>query len=79
MKYFNICTQLIYTDKEGQEKKRYYQAGLLKEMPNGMKYIRLFHQPAIEFFVFEQKDPQEKGETSGMNDHAADADEIKEI
>lgn len=60
MKYFNVCTQLAYTDKDGQEKKRYYQAGILKLTPTGMMYLRLFTQPSVEFFVFEQKDLDEQ-------------------
>lgn len=60
MKYFNVCSQLIYKDSEGQERKHYYQAGILKATSTGMMYLRLFTQPAVEFFVFEQKDSSEE-------------------
>ena len=61
MKIFNICTRKDF-DKEGIRKSVWYKVGLLKEADSGRKYIKLFHQPQTEFFVFEKEDNSILGE-----------------
>ncbi len=55
MEYFNVCSQITYTDKSGKELKRYYRAGTLKVTPSGAMYLRLFTQPSVEFHCFKQE------------------------
>jgi hypothetical protein len=54
MKLFDICTRQIY-ENEGVKKVKWYKAGVLKETDTGKKYIRFFHQPQTEFFVFNKE------------------------
>jgi hypothetical protein len=53
MKLFNICTRKDF-DKEGIRKSVWYKVGLLKEADSGRMYIKMYHQPSTEFFVFEK-------------------------
>jgi len=55
MKLFNICTRKDF-EKEGMHKSVWYKVGLLKEADSGKRYIKLFHQPQTEFFVFDKDD-----------------------
>lgn len=57
MKLFDICTRQIY-EKDGVKKVKWYKAGVLKESDTGKQYLRFFHQPETEFFVF-TKEPAE--------------------
>ncbi len=52
MKLFNICTRKDF-DKDGIRKSVWYKVGLLKEADSGRMYIKMYHQPQTEFFVFE--------------------------
>lgn len=63
MRLFDICTMKIY-EEDGEKKVKWYKAGTLKEADSGKRYIRLFHQPAIDFFVFE-KDAKKKENQEG--------------
>lgn len=58
MKYFDVCTRKFY-EKDGEKKIKWYRAGILKETDKGSRYLRLFHQPEIDFFIFEKEDQQE--------------------
>jgi len=60
MRLFDICTRKFY-DKEGEKKVKWYRAGVLKETDQGTRFIRLFHLPEIDFFLFEREEPKEDG------------------
>jgi hypothetical protein len=53
MQLFNICTRKDYV-KNGESKVKWYKVGFLKIAESGRKYIKLFHQPMTEFFVFDR-------------------------
>jgi hypothetical protein len=57
MQIYDVCTRRLY-EKDGEKKMKWYRAGILKETDAGKRYIRLFHQPHTEFFVF-NKEPIE--------------------
>lgn len=48
----NVCTKREY-EKDGIKKVKWYKVGFLKQADSGRKYIKLFHQPETEFFVFD--------------------------
>jgi len=52
MQVLGIYTSRVY-EKDGEKKRQYYKAGILKTAPDGRMYIRLFHQPFTEFYVLE--------------------------
>jgi len=56
MKLYNICTRKDF-EQDNVRKSVWYKVGFLKETNGGRKYIKLFHQPLTEFFVF-QKDEE---------------------
>jgi hypothetical protein len=59
MQLFDICTRKDY-EKNGEQKSKWYKVGVLKQADSGKRYIKLFHQPHTEFFVFEKDlKPQE--------------------
>lgn len=62
MQLFNICSRKVY-EKDGEKKTKWYKVGILKMTENGNKYIRLFHQPNTEFFVFEPVAKEESENT----------------
>ncbi len=53
MQVYNICTRKVY-EKDGEHKMNWYKVGVLKIVDSGKKYIKLFHQPETEFFVFDK-------------------------
>ena len=55
MKLFDVCTRKFY-EKDGEKKIKWYKAGVLKETDKGSRYLRLFHQPEIDFFIFEKEE-----------------------
>ena len=55
MQLFDICTRKDY-EKDGEHKVKWYKVGVFKIADSGKKYIKLFHQPEIEFFVFDRKE-----------------------
>jgi len=59
MQIFIICTKRIF-EKDGVVKTKWYKAGILKVTDKGHKYIRLFHQPETEFYIFEAKPKMEE-------------------
>ena len=63
MQLFNICTKKEY-EKDGEKKIQWFKIGILKIADSGRKYIKLFHQPQTEFFVFD-KDDQVQGVEAG--------------
>ena len=52
MQLLNVCTRITY-DKNGDQKVKWFKAGTMKITDGGRKYMRLFHQPQIEFFIFD--------------------------
>ena len=62
MQLFNICTKKHY-EKDGEHKTKWYKIGILKIAESGKKYIKLFHQPDTEFFVFERDENIQAVET----------------
>jgi len=65
MSILNVCTKREY-EKDGIKKVKWYKVGFLKEAESGRKYIKLFHQPETEFFVFEN-DTKETSVASDSN------------
>ena len=59
MKLLNICTKKDY-EKNGERKVAWYKIGILKIADSGKKYIKLFHQPDTEYFVFERDENQQE-------------------
>ena len=54
-----ICTKRDY-QKDGETKTKWYKVGILKVADSGKQYIKLFHQPETEFFVFDaDENPKE--------------------
>ncbi|MBI4930185.1 MAG: hypothetical protein HY841_05445 [Bacteroidetes bacterium] len=54
MQIFSICTKRIF-EKDGVVKTKWYKAGIMKITDKGNRYIRLFHQPETEFYIFDVK------------------------
>jgi hypothetical protein len=61
MRLFDICTRKFY-EKEGEKKVKWYRAGIMKETDQGTRFIRLFHQPETDFFIYEKNEPERKEE-----------------
>jgi hypothetical protein len=58
MKLFDICTQKCF-EQDREKKIKWYRAGVMKETDKGTRYLRLFHQPQTDFFIFEkEKEPK---------------------
>jgi hypothetical protein len=55
MKIFSVCSKLNFNDREGKEKVKWFRAGTIKLSENGQLYLRMFHQPQVEFVCFEQQ------------------------
>jgi hypothetical protein len=58
MQLYNICTKKDY-EKNGENKSKWYKVGIMKITDNGKKYIKLFHQPNTEFYVFDREEFQQ--------------------
>jgi hypothetical protein len=54
-KFYNVLSRRIYKDAQGIEKKQYFHAGIIKETESGGRYMRMNHQPEVEFFIADQK------------------------
>ncbi|HTB32794.1 MAG TPA: hypothetical protein VK808_12250 [Bacteroidia bacterium] len=52
MQVLGIYTMRIY-EKDGEKKRQFYKAGILKTAADGRMYIRLFQQPFTNFYVLE--------------------------
>lgn len=57
MRFFDVCTRKFY-EKEGETKMKWYRAGIMKETDKGTRYLRLFHQPQTDFYIFEKQEQQ---------------------
>ena len=55
-KIYDVCTKRVY-EKNGEKKIKWYRAGILKETEQGTRFLRFFHQPEIDFFIFESMNP----------------------
>ena len=53
MKLLNVFTKREF-EENGERKVQWYRVGFMKESEKGGKYLRLFHQPDTEFFLFDQ-------------------------
>ncbi|MFA6924783.1 MAG: hypothetical protein WC223_11090 [Bacteroidales bacterium] len=53
---FDICSKRIY-EKDGVKKIKFHKAGIMKTTNDGHSYIRFFHQPDVDFYVFEKTPP----------------------
>jgi len=54
MQLFDICSKRVY-EKDGEKKVKWYRMGIMKITEKGNTYIRLFHQPDVDLFVFEKE------------------------
>ncbi|HTA27012.1 MAG TPA: hypothetical protein VK809_04455 [Bacteroidia bacterium] len=52
MQILGIYTCRVY-EKEGEKKRQFYKAGIIKTASDGRMYIRLFQQPFTNFYVLE--------------------------
>lgn len=59
MKLSDICTKRDF-EKDGEKKSRWYRVGVMKEADSGRKYIKLFHQPDTEFYVFDREENKQE-------------------
>lgn len=64
MQIFNICTRKEY-EKDGVKKVKWYKVGNLKIADSGKQYIKFFHQPQTEFYVFDRE--EQVGESNAGN------------
>ena len=62
MQLFNICTKKNY-ETNGEQKIKWYKVGILKIADSGKKYIKFFHQPDTEFFVFDKDEKTQEVQT----------------
>ena len=62
MQLFDICTKKDY-EKNGEQKRKWHKVGVLKQADSGKRYIKLFHQPETEFFVFDKDSKTEDTKT----------------
>ncbi|MFA6922903.1 MAG: hypothetical protein WC223_01495 [Bacteroidales bacterium] len=53
MQIYDVCTKKVY-EKDGERKVKFYKSGIMKITDSGRIYIRLFHQPEVDFHVFEK-------------------------
>ena len=53
MQLFNICAKEHY-EKDGEKKTKWYKVGVMKVADSGKRFIKFFHQPNTEFFVFDR-------------------------
>ena len=61
MQLLNICTKKDY-EKEGVRKTKWYKVGVMKIADSGKRYIKLYHQPETEYFVFANDENQKETE-----------------
>ena len=55
MKYLNVFTKREF-EQNGERKVQFYKVGYIKETEKGGKFLRLFHEPDREFFIFAEDD-----------------------
>jgi len=60
MQLFDICAKKEY-ETSGERRVKWYKIGILKITDSGKKYIRLFHMPQVDFFVFTREEQQQDG------------------
>jgi hypothetical protein len=54
MQFFDVYTKKTY-EKDGDNKTASYKAGAMKITDRGSIFLRLFHIPDVEFFVYERE------------------------
>lgn len=58
MRLFHVCAKKEF-EKDGERKIKWYKAGIMKINDRGRLYLRLFHQPEVDFHLFESnKEPR---------------------
>lgn len=57
MRLFDVCTKKVF-ERDGEKKEKWYKAGIMKITDRGHHYLRLFHQPQNDFYLFE-REPKE--------------------
>ncbi|HEU4718207.1 MAG TPA: hypothetical protein VFU15_10250 [Bacteroidia bacterium] len=63
VRIFSVCTKIVFNTKEdGKERVKWYRAGTLKMLDSGQVYLKMFHQPQVDFVCFEQKQEQDERE-----------------
>ncbi len=75
MIFKNICTKKVYT-QNGKEKAKWFVVGTLKEMDDGKQFLELNMFPNTSFYVFEQKDREDRLTKKDVPDANLDADEV---
>jgi hypothetical protein len=60
-KIYEVFTRKNY-EKDGEIKTKWYKAGMMKETEKGSRYLRLFNQPEVDFFIFEKELSEEPTE-----------------
>lgn len=51
MQYQGIFTKRTFSNSEG-EKSTWYKVGYIKTTTQGGQFMRLFHQPDVDYFIF---------------------------
>ena len=54
MRFFDVFTKKVY-EKDGEQKVISYKAGMMKITDRDNIYLRLFHNPNIDFFIRERE------------------------
>lgn len=53
MQIFDVYTKKVY-EKEGEKKAISYKAGAMKITDRGNIYLRLFHNPNVDYYIQER-------------------------
>lgn len=67
----NLCIREEYTDKQGNKKVNWNRIGTLFEA-NGKKYVKLFHIPGVQIFVFAPKPKDDQPPQHGYREGEVD-------
>ena len=65
MTFYNVCSKKTYKKKDGEEKTKWLNCGVLKKTDDGKMFLELAMFPETSFFVFEQKPKEESSEFGG--------------
>lgn len=52
MRLFHVCAKKEF-EQNGEKKTKWYKAGILKMTDRGRLFLRLFHQPEVDYCLFE--------------------------
>lgn len=62
MTLYNICSKRTFKTKEGEEKNKWLNVGILKKIDDGKMFLELNIFPNTPFYVFEVKLKEESSE-----------------